>query len=286
MVVICPKCRTRLKIQDEKISPEGSRFRCPRCSSVFLVRRPPAKATEIDRNLVMVAHADETVAGRAESLLRAEGYDVVTVRDGIEAMVTALNRLPFIAVIDVALPKIYGFEVCRRLKSRQETEDIGIILVPSLHDETKYRRPPSTLYGADDYVETHEMEDSLVAKVNRLKKEKWLGGPEGEEQQPQAPPEEHETAPPPAAAGPSSDEGVERARRFVRTVLSDLFIYNPQMVTDAVKAGNFREVFKSQLSEGFKLYQIRIPQEVRDKGDFFNEEIEEFIERKKKEAEA
>jgi len=282
MVVICPKCRTKLKIPDEKISPEGSRFRCPRCNSVFLVRKPPEKATEINKNLVMIAHSDEAVAKKAENLLRSVGYDVITVRDGINAMVTALNRLPFIAVIDVALPKIYGFEVCRRLKGRPETEDIGIILVPSVYDKTKYKRPPSTLYGADDYVEEHEMEERLIEKINNLKRDKWAGVTAGEEQGPS--PLTGNSTPPPATK-PLPDEGIERARRFVRTVLSDLFIYNPQMVNEAVKSGNFKEVFKSQLSEGLKLYQVRIPQEVRDKGDFFNEEIDAFIEKKKKELE-
>ncbi len=279
MVVICPKCRTKLKIPDEKISPDGSRFRCPKCSSVLLVRKPQKKATEINKNLIMVAHSDATVAEKAEKLLRAEGYDVITVRDGIEAMVTALNRLPFIAVIDVALPKIYGFEVCRRLKSRPETENIGIILVPSVYDRTKYKRPPSTLYGADDYIEEDEIGENLIRKINNLKKEK----PSAEEETSAPVMEKPES---PSAARPLSDEGIERARRFVRTVLSDLFIYNPQRVNEAIGAGTFREVFKSQLSEGFKLYQIRVSQEVRDKGDFFQEEIEEFIERKKKELES
>ncbi|GMT46823.1 MAG: hypothetical protein IEMM0007_0389 [bacterium] len=278
MVVICPKCRTKLKISDEKVSPAGSRFRCPRCSSVLLVRKPQKKATEINKNLVMVAHSDEAVAEKAEKLLRAEGYDVITVMDGIEAMVTALNRLPFIAVIDVALPKIYGFEVCRRLKGRPETEDIGIILVPSVYDKSKYKRPPSTLYGADDYIEEDEIEENLIRKINNLKKEK----PTAEEQVSSPLTEKPES---PSATKPLPDEGIERARRFIRTVLSDIFIYNPERVNEAIGSGTFREVFKSQLTEGFKLYQMRIAQEVRDKGDFFQEEVEEFIERKKKELE-
>ncbi len=278
MVVVCPKCRTKLKISDEKVSPDGSRFRCPRCSSVLLVKKPLKKATEINKNLIMVAHSDEAVVEKAANLLRAEGYDVITVRDGIEAMVTALNRLPFIAVIDVALPKIYGFEVCRRLKGRSETEDIGVLLVPSVYDKSKYKRPPSTLYGADDYIEEDEIEENLIRKINNLKKAKATA------EEPVSSPltEKPES---PSATKPLPDEGIERARRFIRTVLSDIFIYNPERVNEAVGAGTFSEVFKSQLSEGVKLYQMRISQEVRDKGDFFHEEIEAFMERKKKDLE-
>ncbi len=279
MVVICPRCKTKLKILDEKISPEGTRFRCPKCSSVLLVKKKEKDATEIDRNLVMVAHAEEAVVEKAAGLLEAAGYDVVTVRDGIEAVVTALRRLPFVTVIDVALPKIYGFEVCRRLKARPETEDIKVVLLTRVNEKTGYKRPPSTLYGADDYIEEYELEEGLVEKIRRLKE----GGPlPAVGSEPAAPPpattvdEEADRRHP-----DSEDEGVKRARRFVRTVLSDLEIYNPRQVKEAIMEGNFKEVFRSQLSEGLKLYQMRIPQEVRDKGDFFNEEIEAFMERKK-----
>lgn len=40
MIKECPQCKTRLKIGDEKIKPEGTRFKCPKCNTTFLVKRP------------------------------------------------------------------------------------------------------------------------------------------------------------------------------------------------------------------------------------------------------
>jgi hypothetical protein len=75
---------------------------------------------------------------------------------------------------------------------------------------------------------------------------------------------------------------VERARRLARTILSDIYLYSPQKVEEAIRNGNFYATFASELKEGMKLYETRIPQEVRQKGDFFREAIEDFIETKKK----
>lgn len=43
MVVACPKCKSRLKIADEKVSSQGSRFKCPKCATVLLVKKPIEK---------------------------------------------------------------------------------------------------------------------------------------------------------------------------------------------------------------------------------------------------
>ena len=45
-------------------------------------------------------------------------------------MIKALRELPFLVVVEVSLPKIYGFEVCKKLKARAEMKDIKFILVP------------------------------------------------------------------------------------------------------------------------------------------------------------
>ncbi|GBE35822.1 response regulator PleD [bacterium BMS3Bbin06] len=277
MVVICPKCKVRLKIHDEKISPDGSRFCCPKCDTVLLVKRPSARRKEINKRLIMVAHSDDSFIERALNILKGEGFEVITSKDGIDAMVKSMKELPFLMIIDVALPKIYGFEVSKRIKERAETRDIKVILITSVYDQRRYKRPPSTLYGADDYIEEPDLEDLLLAKIRALTE----GGRVEKETAEEHPPQPEEKAVTEKAAPHAA--GVERARRLARTVLSDLYLYNPRKAAEAIADGNFREVFQVQLSEGFKLYQMRIPSEIRTQGDFFNEEIERFIERKKKE---
>jgi len=43
VIVICPKCRVKLKIADEKVSPGGTRFKCPKCATILMVKKPVTK---------------------------------------------------------------------------------------------------------------------------------------------------------------------------------------------------------------------------------------------------
>lgn len=288
MTVACPKCRTKLKIPDEKVSPDGTRFRCPRCSTILLVKKRIKKAEKIRKGLVLFAHSDEELRSRGETLLKENGFEVITASDGIDAMVKAMRELPEVLLVDVALPKIYGFEVCKRIKERKETSEIKVVLIASIYDRSRYRRPPQSLYGADDYIEEPEFEEELIPKILALREGRKEKAEEGSEElasvkrRTEPVPEEKDEVSE-EAPGPTSDQEIERARRLARTVISDIYLYNPQKVTDSIREGSFREVFQSQLSEGLKLYNLRISPEVRARGDFFNEEIEKFLQAKREE---
>jgi predicted Zn finger-like uncharacterized protein len=78
------------------------------------------------------------------------------------------------------------------------------------------------------------------------------------------------------------DEKREKARMLAKTILSDLYHYNPAKAEESIRNSNFYSFFESELIEGLKLYENRIPPEVREKGDFFTEAVEEFIRDKKK----
>ncbi|MBI1811259.1 MAG: zinc-ribbon domain-containing protein [Nitrospirae bacterium] len=167
MVVSCPKCKIKLKIADEKLTPEGIRFKCPKCSAVLLVKKPAVQIKLLEGK-VIVAHEDPAIVEKMSDFLTKKGYTVITSNDGIDTMIKTMKELPFLALLDVALPKIYGFELCKRLKERPETKDIKIILICSIYDKTRYRREPNSLHGADDYIEEHHIEDFLMEKIEAL----------------------------------------------------------------------------------------------------------------------
>ena len=83
-------------------------------------------------------------------------------------------------------------------------------------------------------------------------------------------------------AGIASDEKIERAKRLARTIVSDIYLYNTPKAETAIRNGTFHAAFAPELKEGLKLYEHRIAQEVRDKGDFFKDTVREFIDNKKK----
>ena len=284
MLVSCPKCKSRLKIADEKIAPEGSRFKCPKCSAVLLIKRPKAPAPQkkpLDRKKVIVAHAEPDIVERAKKVLEGAGYLVITSLDGVDMMVKTLRELPGTAVVDVALPKVFGFEICKRLRERPETKEMRLILISSIYDKTRYKREPVSLYGADDYIDEHEIEEKLVLKVK---------GEAPKPPQVEEPPKPKVTPPPPPPppkpeAKPQPKEAdidVQKARRLIRAILSDLYLYSAQKVEESIKSGKFREAFSVELNEGLKLYNQRVSDETKRKGDFFNEEIDKFIETRKK----
>ena len=289
MVVICPKCKARLKVVDEKISAEGTRFKCPKCTALLLVKKPPPQAKTLDKEKILIAVEDKDVAERIQKILAGERYKVITALDGIEAMVKSLKELPFLSVLSVSLPKIHGFEVCKRLKSRTETREMKVILIASLYDKKRYHRDPDSFYGADGYIEDHQIEEILIKKIEDLKgvaREGVAGAGvsagtvsgEGMLHIARSATEGHVTE---RTGG--HQEKIEKARRLARTILSDIHLYSRSKVEEAIRRGTFREDFAQELREGTKLYETRIPSEVRALGDFFNETVNNFVENKKRE---
>lgn len=291
MVVICPKCKVRLKIDESRLSPEGSRFKCPKCSAVLVVKQPAAQPKKIlDNRKILVAHSNPETLKTIVSLLSGHGYDIITAADGIDVMVKALKGHPFLSIVEVALPKIYGFEICKRLKTREETKGMKFILLPSIYDKSKYRREPVSLYGADDYIEDHDLSTQLLEKIDRLSEAR--GGEEKTEKPspPVAAPPEimkpefkgETTQKEPVPTSAASDEKIEKAKRLARTIINDIYLYNSAKLDESVRNNSFYDVFAPELKEGKKLYDHRILPEVRLIADFYKEAIENFISSRKK----
>jgi CheY-like chemotaxis protein len=118
--------------------------------------------------LVLVAHADPDVCKRVADSLEAAGLQVLVAHDGVEAILSIHRALPRAVVLDAALPKMFGFQVCELVKRNESLGATRVVLVGAIHKEDRYRRPPSDLYGADVYLEPHDLADSLLETLSRL----------------------------------------------------------------------------------------------------------------------
>jgi predicted Zn finger-like uncharacterized protein len=295
VVVICPKCKAKLKVNEAKLSPTGSRFKCPKCSTVILVKKPAEQPRKtLDTSKVLVAHSNQEVLESASAVLKGHGYKVLASNDGIDVMVKALREFPFLILVEVSLPKIYGFELCRKLKAREETKNMKFILIPSVFDRARYRREPASLYGADDYIEPEDIPGTLIKVINQLEIMPEKQGPKdpqpaagrAHERGPGATDQTAEKENPPVQVLPGAQnnaEAIEKARRLSRNVINDIFLYNPSKAVESIRNGSFFTVFASELKEGQKLYESRIPPDIRNSGNYYHETIEKFVSKKKKE---
>lgn len=95
--------------------------------------------------------------------LEKEGFRVVAVEDGEEAVLVAKEELPDLIVLDWMLPSLSGIEVCRKLKGAEATADIPVIMLTARGEETDRVRGLET--GADDYVVKPYGVGELIARI-------------------------------------------------------------------------------------------------------------------------
>jgi two-component system cell cycle response regulator len=101
-----------------------------------------------------------------EAKLSAEYYEVSTARDGQSALDIAMAQLPDIILLDVMMPGMDGFEVCRRLKADTTTRHIPVVMVTAL--DGRRDRLAGLEAGADDFL-TKPIDDvALFARVRSL----------------------------------------------------------------------------------------------------------------------
>lgn len=97
--------------------------------------------------------------------LRDKGCRLVTAVDGESAIQIARDQQPDLVLLDVILPRMNGFQVCRQLKTTPDTRDIKIILVTSKSQESD--RFWGMKQGADEYLTKPYTNDQLLASVAR-----------------------------------------------------------------------------------------------------------------------
>jgi len=295
-VVVCSGCGVGLRVALQS-------FTVPATASA------PPSAGSAGQGRVLVAVEGEATREVIRDLLNGAGYTVIEVPTGREAVEQVNRQQPMLAVVDVGLTDMVGHQVCEAIRGSSTGAAIKIILVAAIHNKARYRRQPGNLFGADDFIERHQIEGELVGKVTSLCRP---GVPAARSVPPAAPaPEAAEPPPvravrtpvasivppspaatrsadpaPKAAAQPqpvtvpvakAADPNQEAALRLARIIVSDIALYNAKKVDEGVLSGAFFEVLRPEIEEGRRLYEERKSSDLPRDVDYFQQTLEQFV---------
>ncbi len=115
---------------------------------------------------ILVVDDSPTALRMTSELLNESGFDVLTACDGEEALEVAGRDHPSLIVLDIILPRKNGFQVCRKLRSETNTEDIGIVMLSSKNQD--HDRLWAERQGADGYLTKPYNDQELLSCINAV----------------------------------------------------------------------------------------------------------------------
>ena len=114
---------------------------------------------------ISILVVDDTVANLRllSGLLRQQGYNVRPIPDGMLALKSAMSHPPDIVLLDIMMPSMSGFEVCRALKAHPQTSDIPIIFISALNDT--FDKVQAFAVGGVDYITKPFQAEEVLSRV-------------------------------------------------------------------------------------------------------------------------
>lgn len=282
--VQCPSCKKSVLVNVKKLSIEDSHPSEGRAVGAS-APRPTLAAKEVLSDTSIERIGDLltiTVDGKAEApiLLIADeprafrdflrktleemGCRVIVVDDGY-GVEQALRqpRKPHLIFMNVVLKHTMGFILCEKIKSNPDYQTIKVVLIGAIFRIDRFRRDPSNLYGADDYIEEIIVKQDLQERVKKL-----LGV---------------DIRQPLQRDFTSPNDVVDHARRLARIILSDIIIYNQGKVDESIQKDAFFTELGEELQEGKKYFREKIPSDRSEINEIFDQTISDYVKRRKRE---
>jgi two-component system alkaline phosphatase synthesis response regulator PhoP len=120
----------------------------------------------IPKRKILIVDDEKELVKLVSFNLTIAGYEVLSANNGIEALEICESEKPALIILDIMLPRIDGWEVCRRLKQNPKTSNIPIIILSAL-SEVDDKLKGFDL-GTDDYVTKPFSPRELVVRVKRV----------------------------------------------------------------------------------------------------------------------
>ena len=122
---------------------------------------------------ILIVDDDPDIREALSMVLESKGYQVVTAQDGIEGLATLKSEMPNLLILDLLMPKMDGFAVCKELQDPRWSKyrEIPILILTSVREEASRRRyelETGLELDVDDYVEKPIAPDVLLHRVEKL----------------------------------------------------------------------------------------------------------------------
>ncbi|WP_028582858.1 response regulator transcription factor [Desulfogranum mediterraneum] len=117
------------------------------------------------KNTILVVDDSPTQLNMMKAPFEKNGYQVITATDGEEALSMVHSEKPMLVVLDVIMPKMNGFQVCRKIKTEETTRDIKVVMLTSKNQKSDAFWGKKQ--GADKYMtkpfDEQELYDAAMA---------------------------------------------------------------------------------------------------------------------------
>lgn len=115
---------------------------------------------------ILLVEDEKNIILGVKTCLEVANYEVLIVEDGEKAIETAISEKPNLILLDLMLPKLDGFTVCRELKSKEETKGIPIVVLTAKVEEESRRQAMEA--GADSYMTKPFRPEELWQEIKKF----------------------------------------------------------------------------------------------------------------------
>ena len=264
IIVKCDECDKAYKIHPEKLPSGITSFPCRACGTLVpIVQLHEEKKEIVESGNILVAVEEEELGRLIQRILTRDGIRSHLVGSGKDALECLRDNTWDLFLLSVYLPDMMGYELLDSLSKEGGGSRIPSILLSSIHHAARYKRAPTSLYGADDYLERHHLPDLLIPKIRRLL------SPGADD----APPVVTADAPPPTdeqvvarrdleamerSGQTSEDPRMGELQRMCRVIAGDIALYNEDVIASSAP-DNLLEAIAADISEGESLLASRFP---------------------------
>ena len=126
----------------------------------------------MDRKRILVVDDEIYIVHILEFSLTMEGYSILTASNGEEALRVIDSERPDLVVLDIMMPKLDGYEVCRRLRQDEQFQELPVILLSA--KGRPIDREAGLQAGADDYITKPFSPRKLLEKIRELLERKEM----------------------------------------------------------------------------------------------------------------